>query len=105
MKLCEEMDIGVFIISPYDKGGALYKPTKKVVELVGEKLSPMQFQVSATLHRTAMHYSTLLYTTPHYSTLLHTTLAGCAHAQCPCPVPSTQCLSAIFTTRDASHPP
>ena len=39
----KELDMGLFLISPYDKGGALYKPTKKVALAVGEKLNPMVF--------------------------------------------------------------
>ena len=35
-------DMGVFIISPSDKGGMLYKPPQKLVELCSP-LSPMVF--------------------------------------------------------------
>ena len=39
----KELDMGLFLISPYDKGGALYKPTKTVALAVGEKMTPMSF--------------------------------------------------------------
>jgi len=41
--LAKEKDMGVFVISPFDKGGKLYKPTEKVCELVGTQMSPMIF--------------------------------------------------------------
>ena len=37
-----ERDMGVFIISPADKGGMLYKPSKKMVELC-QPLHPLVF--------------------------------------------------------------
>ena len=43
VKKAQELDMGVFLISPYDKGGALYKPTKPVALAVGEKMTPMSF--------------------------------------------------------------
>ena len=41
--LANSLDMGVFIISPFDKGGALYKPTDTVARLCNP-LSPMTFQ-------------------------------------------------------------
>mmetsp|Transcript_22596 Transcript_22596/g.34720 ORF Transcript_22596/g.34720 Transcript_22596/m.34720 type:complete len:273 (+) Transcript_22596:347-1165(+) len=39
-----ELDMGVFLISPYDKGGKLYKPTKTVaLSAVGHKLTLISF--------------------------------------------------------------
>ncbi|MGB7767884.1 MAG: aldo/keto reductase, partial [Verrucomicrobiia bacterium] len=38
----QRLDMGVFIISPNDKGGKLYEPSKKLVELCAP-LTPMQF--------------------------------------------------------------
>lgn len=43
VRKAKELDMGLFLISPYDKGGALYKPTKKVALAVGENLTPMTF--------------------------------------------------------------
>ena len=47
-------DMGVFIISPNDKGGKLYKPPPKLVELCAP-LSPMQFNDLYCLARPQVH--------------------------------------------------
>jgi len=47
-------DMGVFIISPNDKGGKLYTPPRKLVELCAP-LSPMQFNDLYCLGRTEVH--------------------------------------------------
>jgi len=47
-------DMGVFIISPNDKGGKLYEPPKKLVELCAP-LSPMQFNDLYCLARAEVH--------------------------------------------------
>jgi len=47
-------DMGVFIISPNDKGGKLYEPPKKLVELCAP-LSPMQFNDLYCLARSEVH--------------------------------------------------
>src|SRR5580765_5787649 len=47
-------DIGVFIISPNDKGGKLYEPPKKLVDLCAP-LSPMQFNDLYCLARQEVH--------------------------------------------------
>jgi predicted aldo/keto reductase-like oxidoreductase len=47
-------DMGVFIISPNDKGGKLYEPPPKVVELC-RPLSPMQFNDLYCLARPEVH--------------------------------------------------
>jgi predicted aldo/keto reductase-like oxidoreductase len=47
-------DMGVFIISPNDKGGKLYEPTPKMRELCGP-LSPMQFNDLYCLARPQVH--------------------------------------------------
>jgi predicted aldo/keto reductase-like oxidoreductase len=47
-------DMGVFIISPNDKGGKLYEPPKKLVELCAP-LSPMQFNDLYCLARPEVH--------------------------------------------------
>lgn len=47
-------DMGVFIISPNDKGGKLYEPTPKLVELCAP-LSPMQFNDLFCLARPEIH--------------------------------------------------
>ena len=47
-------DMGVFIISPNDKGGKLYEPPRKLVELCAP-LSPMQFNDLYCLARPQVH--------------------------------------------------
>jgi hypothetical protein len=47
-------DMGVFIISPNDKGGKLYEPPRKLVELCAP-LSPMQFNDLYCLNRPQVH--------------------------------------------------
>lgn len=47
-------DMGVFIISPNDKGGKLYKPPPKLVELC-RPLTPMQFNDLYCLARPQVH--------------------------------------------------
>jgi uncharacterized protein len=47
-------DMGVFIISPNDKGGKLYEPPRKLVELCAP-LSPMQFNDLYCLARPEVH--------------------------------------------------
>src|SRR5206468_2421322 len=47
-------DMGVFIISPNDKGGKLYSPPKKLVDLCAP-LTPMQFNDLYCLARQEVH--------------------------------------------------
>lgn len=47
-------DMGVFIISPNDKGGKLYSPPQKLVNLC-HPLSPMQFNALFCLRRPEVH--------------------------------------------------
>jgi len=47
-------DMGVFIISPNDKGGKLYEPPKKLVELCAP-MTPMQFNDLYCLARPQVH--------------------------------------------------
>lgn len=49
-----ERDMGVFIISPNDKGGLLYKPSEKLVELC-QPLHPMVFNGLFCLSRPEVH--------------------------------------------------
>ncbi len=50
----QELDLGVFIISPSDKGGMLYKPPQKLVELCAP-LSPMVFNDLFCLSHPQVH--------------------------------------------------
>lgn len=47
VKRALELDMGVFLISPFDKGGKLYRPSATVAETIGPKLTPIAF---ASLH-------------------------------------------------------
>ena len=47
-------DMGVFIISPNDKGGKLYAPPPKLVDLC-QPLTPMQFNALYCLNRPQVH--------------------------------------------------
>ncbi len=49
-----QLDMGVFIISPNDKGGKLYEPPPKMVELCAP-LTPMQFNDLYCLARPEVH--------------------------------------------------
>jgi predicted aldo/keto reductase-like oxidoreductase len=54
IEAAHRLDMGVFIISPNDKGGKLYEPPKKLVELC-EPLTPMQFNDLYCLARPQVH--------------------------------------------------
>ena len=54
VELARRHDMGVFIISPNDKGGKLYEPPPKLVELCAP-LSPMQFNDLYCLARPEVH--------------------------------------------------
>ena len=43
VRLMKEKDMGVFVISPYDKGGRLYAPSKKLRALTLPDLEPIQY--------------------------------------------------------------
>jgi predicted aldo/keto reductase-like oxidoreductase len=54
VQAASQRDMGVFIISPSDKGGKLYEPPPKLVELC-RPLSPMQFNDLFCLSRPEVH--------------------------------------------------
>jgi predicted aldo/keto reductase-like oxidoreductase len=54
VKAARARDMGVFIISPNDKGGKLYSPPPKLVELC-QPLSPIQFNDLYCLARNEVH--------------------------------------------------
>ncbi|MEM9398704.1 MAG: aldo/keto reductase [Verrucomicrobiota bacterium] len=54
IEAAHKQDMGVFIISPNDKGGMLYKPSPELVELC-HPLHPMQFNDLFCLHRPEVH--------------------------------------------------
>lgn len=47
MKRAHELDMGIFCISPFDKGGKLYRPPKQMLLTLGHELTPISF---ASLH-------------------------------------------------------
>ena len=54
VQAARQQDMGVFIISPNDKGGKLYEPPRRLVELCAP-LSPMQFNDLYCLARPEVH--------------------------------------------------
>jgi predicted aldo/keto reductase-like oxidoreductase len=54
IKAANRLDMGVFIISPNDKGGKLYAPPKKMVDLC-RPLTPMQFNDLYCLAQPGVH--------------------------------------------------
>ena len=54
IEVANELDMGVFIISPNDKGGKLYAPPPKMVDFCAP-LSPMQFNDLYCLARPEVH--------------------------------------------------
>ena len=43
VKCALKLDMGVFQISPFDKGGMLYRPSKDFAKTRGHETSPMGF--------------------------------------------------------------
>eukprot|EP00541_Cyclophora_tenuis_P005553 CAMPEP_0116566432 /NCGR_PEP_ID=MMETSP0397-20121206/14461_1 /TAXON_ID=216820 /ORGANISM="Cyclophora tenuis, Strain ECT3854" /LENGTH=467 /DNA_ID=CAMNT_0004093337 /DNA_START=245 /DNA_END=1648 /DNA_ORIENTATION=+ len=43
LRLLNQKDMGVFVISPYDKGGKLYEPSNKLRSLILPDMEPMAF--------------------------------------------------------------
>ena len=54
VEAANRMDMGVFIISPNDKGGMLYNPTEKMADLC-DPLTPMQWNALYCLARPEVH--------------------------------------------------
>ena len=54
IEAANRLDMGVFLISPNDKGGKLYEPPRKLVELCAP-LTPMQFNDLYCLARPQVH--------------------------------------------------
>jgi predicted aldo/keto reductase-like oxidoreductase len=54
IEAAHQLDMGVFIISPNDKGGKLYEPPKKLIEFCAP-LTPMQFNDLYCLARSEVH--------------------------------------------------
>lgn len=58
-RMARERDMGLFVISPYDKGGKLYKPSRKVCDLVGKEITPMEFNSIYTWEELKVHTFTV----------------------------------------------
>ena len=60
IRLANEHDMGVFIISPYDKGGRLYAPSHLSRELMLPEMEPMQYgefhSLAVTKHNTLLPF-------------------------------------------------
>ncbi|MEZ6103178.1 MAG: aldo/keto reductase [Pirellulaceae bacterium] len=54
IEAAHQRDMGVFIISPADKGGMLYRPTKQLIELC-DPLHPLVFNCLFCLRRPEVH--------------------------------------------------
>ena len=59
VKRALELDMGVFQISPFDKGGKLYRPSKDCAISVGTELSPMAFAALYAWKKVGIHTSSL----------------------------------------------
>lgn len=55
VKRALELDMGVFNISPIDKGGMMYAPSKPVVRAIGSKMSPITFVALNSWKTSGMH--------------------------------------------------
>jgi len=67
VKLAGEMDMGVFIISPNEKGGMLFKPSTKVAEIC-KPITPIQFNGRFCLsHSQITTLSMGMHETKHFS--------------------------------------
>lgn len=59
VKRALELDMGVFQISPVDKGGKLYQPSKDVISLVGRDLTPIAFALLFGWKTIGLHTSSV----------------------------------------------
>ncbi len=54
-----ELDMGVFQISPVDKGGKLFRPSKDCVMAVGKELTPISFALLHAWNNIGVHTSSV----------------------------------------------
>lgn len=59
VKRALELDMGVFQISPFDKGGKLYRPSKDCAVAIGKELTPMEFAALYAWKKGGMHTSSI----------------------------------------------
>lgn len=55
VKRALELDMGVFHISPFDKGGKLYRPSAAVAKAIGPEMSPIAFAALHSWKTQGMH--------------------------------------------------
>jgi uncharacterized protein len=55
----KELDMGVFIISPFDKGGKMYRPSKRFCRLLGPQWSPLSFVLLHAWHTAGAHTASI----------------------------------------------
>lgn len=55
VKRALELDMGVFGISPFDKGGKLYRPSAAVASAIGPEMSPIAFAALSAWKTQRMH--------------------------------------------------
>lgn len=55
VKRALELDMGVFNISPVDKGGKLYEPSATIARTIGPQLSPISFALLQLWKESGMH--------------------------------------------------
>ncbi|KAL7539804.1 hypothetical protein ACHAXR_010098 [Thalassiosira sp. AJA248-18] len=55
VKRALELDMGVFNISPFDKGGKLYRPSAAVAAAIGPELSPIAFAALSSWKTQGIH--------------------------------------------------
>ena len=59
-----ELDMGVFNISPLDKGGKLYEPSATVARTIGSKLNPISFGLLNDWKTSGMHTASVGFARP-----------------------------------------
>jgi predicted aldo/keto reductase-like oxidoreductase len=64
VKRALELDMGVFNISPVDKGGRLYQPSATVARTVGPKLTPIAFAALHAWETAGMHTASVGFARP-----------------------------------------
>mmetsp|Transcript_16396 Transcript_16396/g.18692 ORF Transcript_16396/g.18692 Transcript_16396/m.18692 type:complete len:633 (+) Transcript_16396:125-2023(+) len=59
VKRALELDMGVFQISPFDKGGKLYRPSKQCALSIGKEMTPMEFAAIYAWRKAGIHTSSV----------------------------------------------
>ena len=59
MQRAIELDMGVFQISPFDKGGKLYRPSKECALTLGNETTPIEFAALYAWKKVGIHTSSV----------------------------------------------